>query len=261
MKIGRAKVSNLRKLYENCIKVHDISEPLYLIEAEEDARKVKGIMAERDFNVAGIKKGKNVIGYLRREELNGGICGDYLRSFKNEELVKVDTPLLFHLSLFKNSTHLFGLEGTRVHYIITRSDLQKIPMRMILFGLLSLMELHLLNLARKYYPQNQWVSLLSKSRLDKAIEIQNFRKEKNEVIDLLECIQFGDKKKIFEKTPVLVDSTKKTKNQLHDFFEDAELLRDNLAHVQDFLSGKSWAEFIQLIKDIQEFILHCEAME
>lgn len=261
MKIGRAKVSNLRKLYQNCIKVHDIAEPLFIASADDDAPDVRKKMNALDYNVAGVMEDDVVTGYLTKSNLKQGKCSQYIKKFSDEELVVVSNPLLSDLSRFKERAYLFGVKGKSVSYIISRSDLQKIPVRMLLFGLLSLMELHVLYLIRKSYSGNQWISLLSESRIVKAKQIQDLRKERNEVIDLLEGLQFGDKKKIFECTPALVKATHKSKKQLHKFFEDAEALRDNLAHVQDILAGRSWVEFINLLEDIQEFIYQCESLE
>jgi hypothetical protein len=68
--------------------------------------------------------------------------------------------------------------------IITKGDLQKAPLRMWLFGLLSLIEMQLLRLIRTTYPDDTWTQLLSYGRLGKAQQFLEDRQRRNEAIDL-----------------------------------------------------------------------------
>ncbi len=53
----------------------------------------------------------------------------------------------------KNRDHLFVLDGARLESIVTSADLQKPPVRMLLFGLVSLLDMFLLALVRKHCPE------------------------------------------------------------------------------------------------------------
>jgi hypothetical protein len=77
--------------------------------------------------------------------------------------------------------------------IVTRADLQKPPVRLILFGLITLFEMHLTYLVRHFYPDEGYLSKLSKPRIRAAQELMSERKERNEDLDFIDCLQFGDK--------------------------------------------------------------------
>lgn len=261
MKIGRAKVRNLRQLFEQSIKIRDIAQPLFSVQIDEAGESVRKKMKARDFNVAGVMEHGKVTGYICKEYLGKEQCGEYRRLFEPDDLAEADQPLLECFAFFKKKAAVFCTEKASVTLIATRSDLQRIPVRMLLFGLLCLMELYLTNLIRKNYSGDEWKVLLTKSRIDKAVEVMEFRKLRNEATELVDCLQFGDKKLIFEKTPALASATGTSINELHSFFEDAEALRDNIAHVQDVRAGKDWSGFVELVEAIKAFVLLCERLD
>jgi hypothetical protein len=63
--------------------------------------------------------------------------------------------------------------------IITRADLQKPPVRMWLFGLITLVEQALGMLIRARYPDGSWAERLSPSRLQRAERFQAERELRN----------------------------------------------------------------------------------
>ena len=70
----------------------------------------------------------------------------------------------------KNRDHLFVLDGPWLESIVTSAGLQKPPVRMLLFGLVSLFDMFLLTLVRKHCPEE---SLLGKIGL--WLSIRNTR--------------------------------------------------------------------------------------
>ena len=59
---------------------------------------------------------------------------------------------------------------------VSRSDLQRSPFRILLFGLISLLEMRMLHLVRKRHSETQAAEALNNSRLQKALRLHNDRK-------------------------------------------------------------------------------------
>jgi hypothetical protein len=82
------------------------------------------------------------------------------------------------------------LDCHQVSGIITCGDLQKAPVRMLLFGLVTLLEMNLLRLVRLYYPQDSWQKVLKPDRLEAANKLWHESQQRNEATDLLDYLQF-----------------------------------------------------------------------
>jgi hypothetical protein len=129
---------------------------------------------------------------------------------------------------------------------VTRGDLQKAPMRMWLFGLISLFEMQMLRLIREYYPDELWTKIISRKRLKEARKILKDRCKRNEKIDLADCLQFCDKKNILlSNENLLKGSGFESKTKGAKLLKKLENLRNNLAHSQDIITG-NWPEIVDL---------------
>jgi hypothetical protein len=149
--------------------------------------------------------------------------------------------------------------------IITKGDLQKAPMRMWLFGVLSLLEMQFLRLIRAVYPQDGWKGLLSEDRLAKAEQLLQERQGRNEAIDLADCLQFADKRSIVLKSEHLSKHLRGTlsfpsKGKFEHFLKELEHLRNELAHAQDIITGR-WPKLVELAEGAERLLAACEALE
>jgi hypothetical protein len=112
---------------------------------------------------------------------------------------------------------------------------------MWLFGVLSLLEMQFLRLIRASYPQDTWERFISKNRLDKAKQMLQERKRRNEAIDLANCLQFSDKRTIVLKSDTLRHAIGfPSKDKGEELLKAFEHLRNELAHAQDIITGR-WA--------------------
>ena len=88
---------------------------------------------------------------------------------------------------------LFVSVHDKVWGIVTKGDLQKFPLRMWLFGVLSLVEMQMLRLIRQRYPDDAWKACLRPKRIADANRLFNLRVRKNQEIDVDDCLQWCDK--------------------------------------------------------------------
>lgn len=126
-------VSELRSLFEDGITVAAICEQLYCVARSADSIDIARQLREFDFDVAGIAPDdmSPVDGYLRREDLTYGTCGDNALTFRETDLISDSTPLIDVLSALRTTPHRFVLDGLRISSIVTRADLQKPPIRIL----------------------------------------------------------------------------------------------------------------------------------
>ncbi|GBE18324.1 hypothetical protein BMS3Abin16_00921 [archaeon BMS3Abin16] len=153
---------------------------------------------------------------------------------------------------------LFVLDRNEIRGIVTIGDFRKAPVRMFLFALVNLLEMHFTSLIRKRCKEDELKELI-RDRLGSATKQQRLRKEKNEALDIFECLQFCDKRDILQKKPdilerLISDSEKETS----EILEKAENLRDRLAHGNDIVAGTTWKDIINLTEYMEKIISKCE---
>ncbi|AFZ22827.1 hypothetical protein Cylst_0486 [Cylindrospermum stagnale PCC 7417] len=265
MKQLKSRSQDLRSLFENNITIEYVAEPLKAVSADAQVTDVLHWMQLQDFDVVGVETGDSISGYVERATLmqgNSGNCGDYQRVFHTKELVAISTPLIKLLPILQQTPRLFVLDCNQVTGIITCGDLQKAPVRMLLFGLVTLLEMNLLRLVRIYYPQDSWQQVLKPERLEAAQKLWRESQERNEATDLLDYLQFCDKRDLVLNQPELFQQLGlKSKRFGERFLKSAEHLRNRLAHAQSLVSGSSWTELISLAEAMETLLIHCEEVE
>jgi hypothetical protein len=246
---------SLRSLFEKNITVNSISEVLATCNVRDQAQQIRDQMDLKDYDVIGVEENGMVIGFVLREDLKEGTCKDYFRSFSPSELVSESTPLIQTLFIFKNTQRLFIIEGNRITKVVTLADLQKTPIRMLLFGVISLVEMHLYRIINEYFTGDSWKKHLSDKRIQQAEELFLQRKARNEAIELSDCLQLCDKRDIvLDEQPLRDLLGIESKSKGKDFFKKLEFLRNNLAHSQDLNTQNSWNEMIVLIEQTEKLL-------
>ncbi len=265
MKHLKSTSQDLRNLFESSITIEYVAESLKAVSAEESVTEVLHWMKMQDFDVVGIKTGEKITGYVERSSLisaKSGKCSDYQRLFHPQELIAISTPLLKLLPILQQTPRLFVLDCNQVSGIITCGDLQKAPARMLLFGLVTLLEMNLLRLVRLYYPQDSWQKILKPERLEVAQKLWRESQERNEATDLLDYLQFCDKRELVLNQPELLQQLGlKSKRFGERFLKSAEQLRNRLAHAQNLVSASSWIELISLAEAMEILLIRCEDIE
>ncbi|MCR3906994.1 MAG: hypothetical protein NUK62_08235 [Tenericutes bacterium] len=262
MKQLKSTYKELRELFENEIKIKHIAEDLKCCTYEDSSITVKNQMEYYDFDVMGIKNRGKIIGFIYRSDLKNGAVKKYRKTFGVSDLIDESLPLIQVFATLSNSPRKFVTRNSEVIGIVTRGDLQKAPVRMWLFGLISLLEMHLLRIIRHYFEGDTWQVNLKEKRIKEAKKICSMRKERNEELDLADCLQFCDKSHlIFEIQVVKELMEEKWGKSAKKRLRSVQSLRDKLFHAQDLVAGKTWLEVIDLVKTIECFLAFFESID
>lgn len=251
------RLSDVRALFESGITTKAIFEPLKSCPADQDVVPIAETMRMRDFDVLGILESKEgpVIGYVLRSDLISGKVKDHIKIITPEILVAESAPIAELFQLLCENKFLFVLNRTKVEGIVTQADLNKPSVRVYLFGLISLLEMHMGFWVRNHY-NDSWENEISDKRLDDAKALFEKRKEKNQAIDLFECLQFCDKRDLLLKPKELRDKLSiESKSKGKSILEQAEQLRNSLAHSQqDISQGVGWNAIFDAVSWLEEFL-------
>jgi hypothetical protein len=236
----------VRQIFTETFTARDVAEPLASFDSGTSAEEVRDFMNAHDFDVVGVRRSGRVAGYVHRSSLQNGACGNHSRAIEESQLLQDTAPLLKVLTALSNDPILFVNALGGVGGIITAPDVQKPPVRMWLFGIVTLIEMRCAELIERHCPRDEWKQYLSEGRLQKAQTLLAERTRRNQSLRLLDCLQFSDKGQIIARHEELRSSTIFTsRRQVEDAVSKLEQLRNNLAHAQD-IPASDWVTIVQL---------------
>ena len=253
------RLSDLHDSLDDSLLVRHIAVPLESCAGNDDAKTVRSRMEEKNFDMLGVTENGNLRGYVRRQDLKTGKCRDYLKSFNATEIIASTTPLIELLPLLRFKAHVFVLDRTTLAHLVTRADLQKSPVRMLLFGLVSLLEMYFLEMIRICYPGDSFQEKLTPGRLEKAQRLLAAKIGQDEDIDLASCLTMTDKRDLLLQVNRFLDYfSLGDGRQASKSFKEMERLRDRLAHGQDLISGTGWDAVLAVAAELEAFLRNCD---
>ena len=229
--------SRMKKLFNEGFTARDIAEPLLSFDADKPAKYVREFMSDNNLGVIGVRNGGVVTGYVEPDDLADGSCGDYEHRCDEGTVLNQASSYRDVIDCLDRSKYCFVSVLGNVGSVITRSDIQKPPVRMWLFGMISIIEMFVSRTLKEKYKDSSWQDELSANRLSKAKNLQKERIRRNQHADLLDCLQLSDKAQILMKDPnIRADVGYESKRAAEQSLRDFESLRNNLAHAQDIVT-------------------------
>jgi hypothetical protein len=236
----------VKRVFNESFSARDVAEPLASFDAGASCDDVRAFMDGSGLDVVGVRRDGQVAGYVEKHSLAPGTCGQQLRPFDEASVLSDTAPLLTVLQELNRTPFLFITAFGTVGGIIKRVDLQKAPVRMWLFGAVTLIELRFAELIEAHCPGDGWKEFLSEARLQKAQALLGERLRRNQSLRLLDCLQFSDKGQIIARNEDIRKLTVfASRRQAEEAVKRLEALRNNLAHAQDILTG-DWETIVQL---------------
>ncbi len=250
----RDTTQGFRRLFQQHFTVHDIAEPLASFDQSVPASEVRSMMEARRYEIAGLRRDGLVVGYVERDSLDSGVCGDHGQTFEAGQVIDEAAPLAELVLRLREGNRLFVVVFGRVGGIVSRTDLEKPAVRMWLFGMITLIEMRFVTLIETLGDESAWRGLLSEKRIEKAEWLKGERERRNAQITLLDCLQFADKAQIIAKCPELRARTRfESRRQVEQISRQLEQLRNHLAHSQE-ITETSWDMIVALAENLDRVL-------
>jgi hypothetical protein len=259
--IGRMTLksqSRFRRLFEHAFRVSDIAESLVSFDAELPSADALRVMERRMFTLAGVRRDGHTAGFIRIDDLNepDAPVGRHQRPFEPTEVIGDEAPLNELVTRLAATPRLFVTAFGNVNGIVTLTDLQRPPVRMWLFGLITIIEMSFTDMILEQWPNEEWTDLLSEGRMEKtrALHGERCRRSEDKSIRLLDCLQFSDKGQILVKDPQTRAKLRFDSKGAGDrAVQRVEALRNSLAHAQDILTG-GWETIVALTRNLGDIL-------
>lgn len=250
MTLNSPTVHSLRRVFQQAFIVYDIAEPLVSFDDTTPAEQLRSHMESKRFEVVGIRQEGRVAGYVELADLKEGQVADCINPFDESQVILESTPLAELVLCLREYRRLFVSILGQVGGIVSRTDLQKPPVRMWLFGIVTLIEMRFTRMIEQSCPDEMWKEFLSAGRIQKAEELLAERTRRNQDLDLLNCVQFSDKVQIIARNEKLRSMTRfESRRKLEEAAKVVEKLRNNLAHSQDIITN-DWETIVALAEQL-----------
>ena len=253
MPLNTSTVQSLRRVFQQAFVVHDIAEPLVSFDDTIPAEQLRRHLESRRFEVAGIRHEGRVVGYVELANLNGSVS-DATKLFDESQILLESTPFADLILRLQERRRLFVSLLGQVGGIVSRTDLQKPPVRMWLFGIVTLIEMRFTKMIEGNCSDESWKEHLSPGRIQKAEDLLNERIRRNQDLGLLDCLQFSDKVQIVARNEKLRGFTRfDSRRKVEEAAKVIERLRNDLAHSQDIITN-DWEAIVGLAERLDDVL-------
>ena len=238
----------IRRIFAEGFRVGDIAEPLVSFDESTASTKVAEFMDSADFDAVGIRRDGRVCGYVDR----GAVAAI---GFDKATVLPESAPLAAAVQALSTQPRVFVSAFGDVGGIVTKCDMQKPPVRMWLFGIVTMIEMRYALLIAESCPSDSWRQYLSEGRLKKAEDLLAERRRRRPGdLSLLDCLQLADKGQIIAHNEEIRRQTIFTsRSQAEEGIKMLEGLRNNLAHAQDIVAT-DWDAIVNLSRELQRVL-------
>jgi hypothetical protein len=193
---------------------------------------------------------------VERANLADGPCGQYACPVDGSLVFADSAPMTEIVPALARAPRIYVRLLGVIGGLVTRADLQDPPVRMWLFGMITILEMRLLRMIERHYGDSDdgWQEYLSASRLAKAELLLAERTRRNQNPRLLDCLQFSDKAQIVVRNEELRQAAGFASRRRADAtIKGVERLRNNLAHAQDIVTS-DWETIVLLVENLDVVI-------
>lgn len=250
--------AELQDVLVDLIRTGHIAQPLIACRIDDSAEAVIKLMRARGLNVVGVRDASGkLLGMVQQQDLQRDSIASCLQPLEAGQVIDAESPLL---NLFERLQHrhwAFVQHGNEIDGFVSRSDLQRSPVRMLLFGLVSMFEVAMLEMIREHYSAEEVVERLNANRLGIARRLHASREQRGEELELTDCLQIADKRDLLLASRACIQELGfVSNNAAARFFVRVEQLRDRLVHANDLIAGSSWSEFLTTAIELARFLRH-----
>ena len=214
----------------------DIAEPLCFFDGGQSGLDVAALLTANGTAAAGVLIAGELRGLVFTMELDSRPLAEQLHAIAEYPVIRQEAPLSEVVSVLNGAPACILRAGSEPAQILMRSDIQKPPVRMWLFGLITILDMFLNRAIQRGFPGESWQEYLSTGRLERARNLQAERLRRGQRAGLSECLQIKDKCDLLTRFPErLAEEGFESKRAFERLANQLESLRNSLAHAQDII--------------------------
>lgn len=183
-----------------------------------------------DFDQFPVRRGDGTLGVLLREgDYGGRKVGEAMKPLREGLVVSADMPIADLIPELKENHYRLVLRGSRIDGLVTQSDLLKLPVRLVVFALITHLEQVMADVISARWQDDAWFAELGEGRQSKINAKESELRGRGMNPPKIELMDFADKRDLCRK---LFDGSKsKFRGELSNLRD----LRDQLAHAATFV--------------------------
>ena len=233
--------------------VHIAETDLRTCDVSDDAERVLADPDSHRFDQIPVRDDGQVVGVLERvsEYRAAGTVAQAMRPLGDSMLVSGDEPLRSYVRGAAARPYRLVVIGSSIGGIVAPSDLLKLPVRVLAFGLITHLEALMAQQIGTHCPvEDQWLRVLSETRRKKVLCKQEDLADRNEEPPLLELTDFCDKRELILKLGLRLE-----KKRFNRELKKLEELRNKLSHAGEYISGdRDVAWFTKQLQNAEHWI-------
>jgi hypothetical protein len=246
---------DLRDLFQHRVNVEGIMGALVSVAPDADALQLKQDLTARDWDAVGIcEPDGSVLRFVDRDELGTGIVATYAHPITPTMLIPNSSSVLNLFKVLGTRDYTFVLTSDGVTGIVTRADLEKPPVRLLLFGYTQLFEARLQSLIADA-TDAEVSNRLPTRMVDQARRVWIKRREHNHSLAFVDCLSLWGKTDLVladeRRWRALGDDHAELKRSMHDVAE----LRNKLSHGEDIAPTRGdWLWAARAVLAVEEML-------
>ena len=243
---------HFKRMFMELFTARDIAEGLLSFDAGYNCAEVAKALKRQRCDVASVRVNGVVQGYLRLSDVESDDASNSFRNFTVDQVVPGSATFADVIYVLTRHDYCFVTMLGSIAGVVGRDDINKPMVRMWLFGIVTMVEMGIVQLINERFPDAAWQSVVSAGRLQKASDIQAERQRRNQYCELIDCLQLSDKAQILINDEVSLERLGfDTKSAAKRSVKELESLRNHLAHAQDIVMH-DWAQIARLTRRMEE---------
>jgi hypothetical protein len=202
-----------------------------------------------NFDQFPVRQASATIGVLMRQgNTSGKLVRERMQPLSEDLIVSADMPIANLIPLLRGNHFRLVLRGNQLDGLVTQSDLLKLPVRMLLFGLITHLELCLRALIQRRKPWPDWLMTLDQKRRKEIEKEQKKLTQARFEPNPLEFTNFSDAVRVLCDEPDLAGNFSKEMGEV-------KKLRNDIAHAKTFVNSPAdVADFVARFECVRTWI-------
>lgn len=249
-----AKLDTLLQIAENTLRVTELAETdLQWAKPEWTAKQTSDWMEQRGFDAAPIDDPEtHRVVVAQSLTPSDHPVALQARPLDAALLVSSDLSLVDGITRLKRQQFYFVLQRDQLQGIVTRADLQRPAVSMIIFSLILVSETAMREIISEHMPE--WFETLRPAARVETEKVYKVRRKTNTEVSKLDCVMLHDLLALLYKSTGIIERLGFTGSQFKKWKEQLCRLRDTLAHGGGLLHAEpAPLRAIKLFEDVRSF--------